>query len=97
MILFAHQTNEIIDLRTKKHLLCSKTLVDDMHSSSNHFNPASMACVRKAADRLDASYALTSVSSKSSTTCEFPFTQNTTNSYWASLTYFTHWLPTERP
>lgn len=43
-----------------------------MQSSSNHFNPASMASVRIVEVRLDDSYALTNVSSKSRTTCKVP-------------------------
>lgn len=46
-----------------------ETWSTDTHSISNHFKPASMAWLRIAAGKLDVSYAQTSVSSKSSTTC----------------------------
>lgn len=62
-----------------------ETLSVDKHSSSNHFNPASIAWLRKAAGKLDVSYAQTNVSSKSKTTYKHIFNFQTslitTNSY----------------
>ena len=46
------------------------TLSDDTHSSSNQFNPASVACVQSVGGKLEVSYAHTKVSSKSRTTCK---------------------------
>lgn len=43
---------------------------DDTHSSSNHFKPASVACVQSVGGKLEVSYAHTKVSSKSRTTCK---------------------------
>lgn len=47
------------------------TLSDDVHSSSKHFIPYSIACDRIRAGRLEVSYAHTNVSSKSRTTYNF--------------------------
>lgn len=47
------------------------TLSDDMHSNSNDFNPASVACVKAVAGKLDVSYAQIRVSSKSRTIVSF--------------------------